>query len=172
MSKERSLQSMPIVIGPCCSQKLKRRILATFDFNRTMLRATALRLIMRSSKTGRKTSSVASAVWDVLLKINVANILLFKFCEQKFVQHGPTMIAIDCNGFSLLIFLEICPNYASGTKSAPNSDSFWVRRFFNVWVRIFCVPNAIILLVYIAANIKMSLIWKHDIFFCQNRHLL
>ena len=27
----------------------------------------------------------------VLLKPNVANILLFNFCEQKFVQHGPIM---------------------------------------------------------------------------------
>ena len=44
MSKEWPLQSMAIVIGPCwtncCSQKLKRRILATFGFNRTALRAT------------------------------------------------------------------------------------------------------------------------------------
>ena len=43
MSKERQLQSMAIVIGPCwtnfCSQKFKRRILATFGFNRTALRA-------------------------------------------------------------------------------------------------------------------------------------
>ena len=44
MSKERPLQSMAIVIGPCwtyfCSEKLKRMIFATFDFNRTVLRAT------------------------------------------------------------------------------------------------------------------------------------
>ena len=42
MSKESPLQSMAIVIGPCwtnfCSQKLKRGLLATFDFNRTSLR--------------------------------------------------------------------------------------------------------------------------------------
>ena len=42
----------------------------------------------------------------VLLKPNVANILLFNFCEQKFVQHVPITIAIDCNGLSLLIFEE------------------------------------------------------------------
>ena len=40
MSKERLLQSMAVVIGPFwtnfCSQKLKRRILATFSFNRTV----------------------------------------------------------------------------------------------------------------------------------------
>ena len=49
----------------------------------------ALRLKMRSSKTGRKILSVASSVWHhkaILLKPNVANILLFNFCEQKFVQ--------------------------------------------------------------------------------------
>ena len=44
LSKERPLYSTAIVIGPCwtntCSQKLKRRILATFGFNRTVLRAT------------------------------------------------------------------------------------------------------------------------------------
>ena len=72
----------------------------------------------------------------VLLKPNVANILLLNFCEQKFVQHGPITIAI---GFSFLIF-EKLPNYASGPKFAPNSDSFWVRRLFNVCVR-FSVPQ-------------------------------
>ena len=46
------------------------------------------------------------ALSAVLLKSNVANILLFNFCEQKFIQHGPTTIAIDCNGLSLLIFEE------------------------------------------------------------------
>ena len=33
----------------------------------------------------------------VLLKPNVANILLFNFCEQKFVQHKAITVAIDCN---------------------------------------------------------------------------
>ena len=33
----------------------------------------------------------------VLLKPNIANILLFNFYEQKFVQHGPITSAIDCN---------------------------------------------------------------------------
>ena len=32
----------------------------------------------------------------VLLKPNVGNILLFNFCEQKFVKHGAITIAIDC----------------------------------------------------------------------------
>ena len=48
ISNERPLQSMAIVIGPFwtnyCSQKLKRRILATFCFNRTAIRATQPKL--------------------------------------------------------------------------------------------------------------------------------
>ena len=94
----------------------------------------------------------------ILLKSNIANILLFNFCEQKFVQHGPITVAIDCNGHSLLIFEEKWQNYVSGPKSSPNSDSIWVRRLFNVCMRVFCAPNATILRVYIPANIKMSFI--------------
>ena len=100
----------------------------------------------------------------VLLKPNVANILLFNFYEQKFVQHGPITIAIDCDGLSLFIFEENWSNYAPGPKSAPNSGSFWVCRLFNVCVRVFCAPNATILLVYIPAKVKMSFIWKDDFF--------
>ena len=96
----------------------------------------------------------------VLLKLNVVNILLFNFCEQKFVQQGPITIAI---GLSLLIIEEKWRNYASGSKSTPNSDSFWVRQLFNVSVQFFCAPNATILFVYIPAKINMSFIWK-DIF--------
>ena len=68
---------------------------------------------------------------DVLLKSNVANI----------VQHGPITITIDCNALSLLILKEKWPNYASGPKSTPNTGSFWVRRLFNVCVRVFCALN-------------------------------
>ena len=82
------------------------------------------------------------------------------FCEQKFVKHGPITIAIDCNGLSLLIFKEKWPNYASGSKSASNSDLFWLCRLFNVCVRVFCVPNATILLVYISVKIKISFVCK------------
>ena len=80
----------------------------------------------------------------ILLKPNVANILLFNFCEQKFLQHGPITIASDWNGLPMLIFEEKWPNYASGPKSAPNSDSFWMRRLFNVCVLVFCAPNVTI----------------------------
>ena len=107
----------------------------------------------------------------VLLKLNVANILLFNFCEQKFIQHNLIAIAIDCNSLSLLIFKEKLPNNANGPKGALNSDSFWVRWLFNVCVRVFCAPNATILLVYIPAKIKISFILK-DAFLCQTRYLL
>ena len=75
----------------------------------------------------------------VLLKPNIVNILLFKFCEQKLVQHSPITIAIDCNGHSLSIFEEKWPNYASGPKYAPKSDSFWVNRFSVPQMRQFCL---------------------------------
>ena len=69
----------------------------------------------------------------VLLKPNVANIVLYNFCKQKFVQHAPIMITIDCNGHFLLIFEEKCPNYATGLK--------FLRRPFSVCVWVFCAPN-------------------------------
>ena len=47
------------------------------------------------------------------------------------------MIAIDCNGLSLLIFEEKWQNNASGPNSAPNSESFWVHRLLNVCVQVF-----------------------------------
>ena len=104
-----------------------------------------------------------------LLKSNVANILLFNFCEQKFVPHGPITIAIDCNGLILAHFRRKMAQLCLCTKIRIKQ---W-RRFglFNVCMLVFCAPNAIILLVYIPAKIKMSFIWKDD-FFCQNRHLL
>ena len=123
---------------------------------------------MRSLKTGRKNIECCfgcAARSAVLLKSNVGNMLLFNFCEQKFVQHGRITTAIDWNDLSLLIFEEKCPSYSSGPRPAPNSDSFWVRQLFNVCVRIFCAPNSTILLVYISAQIKMSFIWKDDVFF-------
>ena len=76
----------------------------------------------------------------VLLKSYVAKSPFpqFNFCRQKFVQHGPITITIDFNDLSLLIFEEKWSNYASASKFAPNTDSFWVRRLFNVCVRVFC----------------------------------
>ena len=71
---------------------------------------------------GEKGQNIECNLGAVLLKSNVANILLFNFYEQKFVHHGPIMIAIDCHGLSLLIFEQKLPNYVSGPKSAANSD--------------------------------------------------
>ena len=39
-----------------------------------------------------------------------------------------------------------------------------VTRLFNLCVRVFCVSNVTVLLVYISAKIKMSFIWKDDCF--------
>ena len=73
----------------------------------------------RAQNTDCSFSCVARSVRSaVLLKLNVAKILLFNFSEQEFVQHGPITIAIDCNDLSLLIFEEKLPNYVSGVKSA------------------------------------------------------
>ena len=64
---------------------------------------------MRSSKTGRKTSSVASAVWHValscwnqMLPISFSSSIFVNFV--KFVQHRPITIAIACNGLILAYF--------------------------------------------------------------------
>ena len=95
--------------------------------------------IQMAAPTGHTRSvqflNTLSTVFSCILHIS-SRILSFKatkFCEQKFVQRGPITIAIDCNGF---IFEEKWPNYASGRKFEPNSDSFWVRKLFNV-----CVPT-------------------------------
>ena len=125
----------------------------------------------RSSKTGRKTSSVASAVWHVtpscwnqMLPISSSSI------SNQFVQHGPITITIDCNALSLLIFKEKWPNYASEPKSAPNSDSFCGRRLFSVCMRVFCAPNATICLFTCPPRSKWAS--SENMIFCQNRCLL
>ena len=64
----------------------------------------SFRLIIENNFIQMAASAGCVAHSAVLLKLNVANIQLFNFCEQKFIQHGPIMIAIDCNGLSLLIF--------------------------------------------------------------------
>ena len=95
----------------------------------------------------------------VRLKPNIGNILFFlSSCSYR----SPLTVTVSPCSFSKK--KKKWPNYASGQKSAPNSDSFWVRRLFNVCVRIFCATNATILLVYIPAKIKMSFNWKYDFF--------
>ena len=55
--------------------------------------------VNKNSSCWNQMLPISSSSWHdnvaVLLKPNVANILLFNFCEQKFVQHGPIMIAND-----------------------------------------------------------------------------
>ena len=99
----------------------------------------------------------------VLLKPNVVYVILFNFWKQKFVGHGTATLAIDRNGGSLLIFEEKWPNDVTVTKSAPNSHSLWVHRLFSDDVWIFWVPNATILLINIASDVKMGFIWKDEI---------
>ena len=76
----------------------------------------------------------------VLLKPNVANTLLFNLCGQKFVQYGPITIAIDCNGFSLLIFEEKLPNYAFGPRSTQTVTRF-VCVGFSMYACGFSMPQ-------------------------------
>ena len=65
------------------------------------------------------------------------------------------MIAIVCNGVSLLIFAE---KYAQ----------LWLwSKIRTKLVLGLYVPNATILLVYIPVNIKMNFIWKDDFFFAK-----
>ena len=59
------------------------------------------------------------------------------------------------------------PIMALNQNSHQTVTSVWVRRLFNVCVRVFCVSNAKILIAYIPAMIKMSFIWKDDFFFAK-----
>ena len=65
--QERPLQSLAIVIGPCwtnfCSLKLKIKILATFGFNKTALRATQPLDVLRSVFEDRIISRRVNVVW-------------------------------------------------------------------------------------------------------------
>ena len=82
-------------------------------------------------------------------------------------------IFVNKNSFNMArkrspLTVTACPcsfSKKNGPKSAPNNDSFWVRRLFNLYVRFVCALNATILLVYIPAMIKMSFIRKYDFFF-------
>ena len=74
MSKKSPLQSMAIVKGPCwtnfCLQKLKRRILATFGFNRIALRVTQpmfCRLFLKIALSAAELMSfgyLGAAIWQ------------------------------------------------------------------------------------------------------------
>ena len=68
ISRERPLQSMAIVIGLCrtnfCTQKLKRRILATFGFNRAASHVTQPKLHSRSRHLCIKLTYTTYVVWE------------------------------------------------------------------------------------------------------------
>ena len=107
----------------------------------------------------------------VLLKPNYTNTLLFNFYEHKFVQHGP--ITIDCNGHSLFIFEEKCPNYAYGLKSAPNK--LWLvlgaSAFQCMRAGFSCTKCDNFACLHTRQN-QTELHLKRWFFFCQNQHLL
>ena len=147
-----------------------QRCQITAPWWRNDISSTADNAIFKNRAQNNECSFGCMARSAVLLKPNVVNVLLLYLCEQKFVQHGPTTIAIDCNGPSMLIFEEKWPNYACGPKSAPNSDSFWVRRLFNVCVQVFCAPKCDNFAFLHTRQDQNELHLKRC--FCQNRHLL
>ena len=103
----------------------------------------------------------------ILLKPNVANIFVFNFCEQKFVQHGPITIAIECNGLSLLNFEEKWPNYASGQWLVLSASAFRCMRAGFLWPKCY---NFACLHTRQDQNVLHLKRWLF--FFCQNRQLL
>ena len=108
--------------------------------------------------------SLLDSKYLFLYPTNMVAVTVLVFRSRQTVQMLPIssssifVIAINCNVLFLFIFEAKLSNYASGRKSTPNSDSFWVRQLFNVCVRFFCAPNATILLVYIPAKIKVNFI--------------
>ncbi len=123
---------------------------------------------MRSSKTVRKRLIVAFAVWQVAPSCwnQMPPYPPHSISRNKIVQQCPVTLSIDGYGHSSLIFEDKWTNDASRPKSAPNSDSLWMHRFFFECVRVFWAPNAAILLVNIPAKMEMSFIRKVDDTFC------
>ena len=85
------------------------------------------------------------------IQIHVANILLFNFCEQKFVLHGTITIVIV---FFRRKMAQLCLWAKIRTKQwlVLGASGFQCMR------ALFCAPNATILLAYIPAKIKMSVV--------------
>ena len=90
-------------------------------------------------------SFICVAFSAVLLKLNIANILLFNFCEQKFVQHSP-----------LTVMASPCLFSRKNGPIMPLDQNPHQTVTRNVCVRVFCVPNMAIFLLYISAKIKMT----------------
>ena len=102
---------------------------------------------MRSLKTGRKTSSVASTVWHVALSVET------KCCQYPLLQFLWTKIR----------------------STWPGNNRYWLYRLlladfrrkinWSIFLLMragFLYPKRDNLLVYIPAKIKMSFIWKDD----------
>ena len=70
----------------------------------------------------------------VLLKPNVGNILLFNFCEQKFIQHGPITIVLDCNG----VCNGVCNGESVKTRLRIGAFQFL---YFSCFLSIFSSVN-------------------------------
>ena len=104
----------------------------------------ALRLIMRSSKTGHKTPIETKCCQYPPLQFLLTKI---RSTWPNNDRHWLTVTAAPCL-------------FSKKSSSIMALDQ-------NVCVWVFCAPNATILLVYIPINIKMSFIWKDDFFFAK-----
>ena len=80
----------------------------------------------------------------VLLKPNVAYILLFNFCEQKFVQHGPITIALTASPCSFskkngpIMSLDQNP-HQTVTRFGCGCFSMYACGFSALQMRQFCL---------------------------------
>ena len=108
----------------------------------------------------------------VLLKPNVANILLFNFCEQKFVQHGPIAIAIDCNGPSPCLFSKKNGPIMALDQNPQQTVSRFGCVGFSMFAWGFAVPQIRQFCLFIYPPRSTWASSEKMIFFCQNRHLL
>ena len=100
---------------------------------------------------------VAPSCWNQILPISSSLI----FMKKNWFNMARSPLTVTT---SLCSFLKKNGSIMTLDQSAPNSDSFWVHRVFNVCMRVFCAPNSTILLLYIP-KIKMSFIWNDDSFF-------
>ena len=105
----------------------------------------------------------------ILLKPNVANIYLFNFCEQKFVQHGPITIAIACNG--LAYFRRKMAQLCLWTKIRTKQWLIFGASVFQ------CMRAGFLCLkcdnfACLPARQDQNELHLKRLFFCQNRHLL
>ena len=97
---------------------------------------------------------VAPSCWNQMLPISFSSIFVNKNSLNMARQQSPLTVPDSPCSFS-----------KKNDPIMPVDQN--PRRLFNVCVRVFCAPNATILLVYIPAKIKMSFIRKDDFFFAK-----